>query len=132
MNGDRKTVFEYDFSESEHNREPFFTDYPVDNEENMELETEYHILPELLNTNKNAHFISAFNKSDDVKMMFRRQVHSPEPNDTHNVEFEVHFATETPSNCVGIGGPPVEAVKVIATGRILNRSRLWMIWIGIG
>ena len=109
-------TYEYNFAESEHNWEPFFTDYNVDQEESMELEAEYRTLPEPLNSEQNAQFISALNRSDDVKMMFRRQVHSLEPDATYDVEFEIHFATEVPSGCAGIGGAPGESVKVIADG----------------
>jgi hypothetical protein len=42
---------------------------------------------------------------------------------TYSTSFEVHFATETPSNCVGIGGPPGEAVRVIAGASDLKPER---------
>lgn len=108
------SVFEYDFSESEASWEPFFTDYNVGWEEKMQLTSDYRSLPEPLNTDDNAHFISAVNHSDDVKMLFRRQVESLEPNTLYQVGFTIRFGTSVPSGCAGIGGAPGEAVRVIA------------------
>lgn len=107
-------VREYDFRESEASWEPFFTDYNINQEENMNLQAAYRSLPEPLDTTDRGHFISAVNRSDDVKMMFRKQIENLEPESRYNVQFEIRFATEVPSGCVGIGGPPGEAVRVIA------------------
>jgi len=107
--------FEYDFRESPADWDPFFTDFNVGWEEKMELTADYKTLPEPLETEDRAHFISAINRSDDVKMLFRKQVEGLEPNTTYQVGFTVRFATEVPSGCVGIGGPPGEAVRVIAS-----------------
>jgi hypothetical protein len=113
-------VFEDDFRESESSWEPFFTDYNVGWDEKMELESEYRTLPEPLNINENAHFISAVNNSDDVKMLFRKQVEGLEPNTTYRIGFTIRFATNVPSGCAGIGGPPGEAVKVIADASVIR------------
>lgn len=106
-------VYEYDFRESEASWEPFFTDYNINQEEDMNLRAEYRSLPETLDTTDQGHFISAVNQSDDVKMMFRKQVEDLEPNTEYTVQFEIRFATDVPSGCAGIGGPPGEAVRVI-------------------
>jgi len=108
-------LFEYDFRESPADWEPFFTDFNVGWEEKMELTADYRTLPEPLEREDHAHFISAVNRSDDVKMMFRKQVEGLEPNTTYQVGFTVRFATEVPSGCAGIGGAPGEAVRVIAS-----------------
>jgi hypothetical protein len=100
------SIFEFDLRESESWWAPFFTPYNVDNEEGMELRSDYRQLPEPLNTSVRALFISALNQSDDVKMMFRRQINGLEPNTDYFVCFKVRFATSVPSGCVGIGGPP--------------------------
>jgi hypothetical protein len=108
-------TYEYDFRESEESWEPFFTDYNVGWEEKMELTADYRQLPQPLQTNHNAHFISAVNHSDDVKMLFRKQVENLNPGTTYQVGFTVRFATSVPGGCAGIGGAPGEAVKVIAS-----------------
>ena len=107
-------VFEYDLRESESSWESFFTNYNVDNEDGMELQSGYRHLPEPLSTSDRGLYISAVNQSDDVKMMFMRQVTGLEPNAIYEVQFRIRFATSVPSGCLGIGGPPGEAVRVIA------------------
>jgi len=107
-------IYEYDFKESDESWEPFFTDYNVGWEEKMKLTADYRQLPEPLQTNHYAHFISAINHSDDVKMLFRKQVENLDPRTSYQVGFTVRFATNVPSGCAGIGGAPGEAVKVIA------------------
>ncbi len=105
---------EYDFRENGGGWEPFFAGFNVGWEERMELESDYRALPEPLDTTDYGHFISARNISDDVRMLFRTQIEGLEPNTSYLVGYTVRFGTEVPSGCVGIGGPPGEAVKVIA------------------
>ncbi|SMO97108.1 hypothetical protein [Gracilimonas mengyeensis] len=109
-----KMIFEYDFRQQPAEWEAFFTNYNVGWEEKMELSSEYRNLPEPLDSQDSGHYISAVNNSDDVKMLFRKQVDGLEANTTYKVAFEVSFATSAPSGCVGIGGAPGEAVKIIA------------------
>lgn len=112
-------TFEYDFRESDHSWEPFFTGFNAGWEERMELEADYRTLPEPLQTDDGAYYISAANLSDNVKMLFRKQVGDLEPNTKYRVGYTVRFATSVPSGCAGIGGAPGEAVKVIVnTGTI--------------
>jgi hypothetical protein len=115
---DFDVVFEYNFRETDGSWEPFFTGYNVGWDETMELKTDYTTLPEPLETEDYAHFISAMNRSDDVKMLFRKQVDGLEPGMNYMVSFTIRFATEVPSGCAGIGGPPGEAVRVIAAADI--------------
>lgn len=107
-------IFEYDYRESDGSWEPFFTGYNVGWQESMELAADYRNLPQPMETKDFAHYISAMNRSDDVKMLFRKQVDGLEPGLCYKVSFTIRFATDVPSGCVGIGGPPGEAVKVIA------------------
>ncbi|MEX0608016.1 MAG: hypothetical protein WD016_01740 [Balneolaceae bacterium] len=106
--------YEFNFRESEHGWEAFFTDYNVGWGDDMELTSDYRSLPEPLNTEDNGHYLSAVNLSDDVKMLLRREVEGLEPNTAYQVNFTVGFATNVPSGCAGIGGAPGEAVNVIA------------------
>ncbi|MEX0769932.1 MAG: hypothetical protein WD035_04310 [Balneolaceae bacterium] len=114
------SVFQYDFNESDHGWEAFFSDYNVDWGEKMKLHADYRALPEPLDTTTSAHYIRAVNHSGDVKMLFRRQVDGLEPNTSYQTSYTVRFATSAPSNCVGVGGPPGEAVKVIAAASDLK------------
>lgn len=106
--------YEFDFSESDHGWESFFTNYNKGWAEKMDLKSDYQSLPQPLDTTESALYISGVNHSDDVKMLFRKQVDGLNPNTTYDVHFLIRFATSVPSNCVGIGGAPGEAVKVIA------------------
>ncbi len=108
------TTFETDFDTSETDWEPFYTGYPVSYEENMEFDYGIEPLPAPLDSAQSGYYITAFNRSDNVKMLFRNQVDELEPNTTYSVHFTVRFATEVPSGCAGIGGAPGEAVRVIA------------------
>lgn len=111
---DSQIEYEFDFSESDHEWESFFTNYNKGWAEKMDLEADYKSLPEPLDTTEAALYISGVNHSDDVKMLFRKQVDGLNPNTTYDVRFLIRFATSVPSNCAGIGGAPGEAVKVIA------------------
>jgi len=112
--GDSPPSVQFDFRESNHDWEAFFTDFNVGWEEKMDLYSDYRPLPEPLDTTENALYIRGVNHSDDVKMLFRRQIVELKPNTTYHTRYTVRFATSAPSNCAGIGGPPGEAVKVIA------------------
>ena len=114
-NGTHTEEFEYSFEESDHDFEAFYTGYNVGWDDNMEFDYGYRNLPEPLDTTKMGHFIAASNRSDDVKMLFRRQVEGLEPNTEYSAQFTVRFATNVASGCAGIGGAPGEAVRVIAS-----------------
>lgn len=108
------TQYEYNLRETPGDWEAFFSNFNVDIRDGMELKSEYANLPEPLDTTDSGLYISAVNQSDDVKMMFRKQIEGLEPNGEYSVQFTVRFATSVPSGCLGIGGPPGEAVRVIA------------------
>lgn len=107
-------VVEYDFRDSTSSWEAFFTGYNAGWEEKMELRHGHNELPEPLDTGDRGLYISALNQSDDVKMLFRKQVGGLDPNSTYEVGFTVRFATDVPTGCAGVGGAPGEGVKVIA------------------
>jgi hypothetical protein len=125
--------YEYDFTQSDHQWEAFFTNYPEGWGEQMELASDYRSLPEPLNTNKQALYIRGFNNSDDLKMLFRRKITGLEPHTTYSVGYTIRFATSAPTGCVGVGGDPGEAVKVVADishqkpEAILNDRAYWVL-----
>lgn len=108
------STFETDFRSEGADWETFYTGYPVNYEDNMEFDSGLRSLPEPLNSSENGYYITALNRSDNVKMLFRNRIDGLEPNTTYGVRFTVRFATEEPSGCAGVGGAPGEAVKVIA------------------
>ncbi|PKD45011.1 hypothetical protein [Rhodohalobacter barkolensis] len=108
------TIFETDFRSENTDWDPFYTGYTVSDEENMEFDNGIKPLPEPLNSSENGYYITALNRSDNVKMLLRNRIDGLDPNTTYSVRFTVRFATEEPSGCAGVGGAPGEAVKVIA------------------
>ncbi len=90
-----------------------FADRPVE-PEGMDLTYEYRELPERVSSEGGGAFISGKNTSDDLFMFIKRriEVDALVPNTTYVLDFTVEFATESPSGCVGIGGPPGEAVRM--------------------
>ncbi len=66
--------YEYEFRESDHGWESFFTNYNDGWEEKMDLEADYRSLPASLDSTESALYISGVNHSDDVKMLYRKQV----------------------------------------------------------
>lgn len=91
-----------------------FADYPVGEDEAFELTAERRPLPEGLPVDGGAFFISGRNLSDDLFMFLKRQVTDLEPGRRYALTVTVRFASRAPSGCVGIGGPPGEAVVMKA------------------
>jgi hypothetical protein len=91
-----------------------FADYPVGEEEMMELVAERRALPEPLTTSRTALLVSGSNRSDDLFMYLWRPIPGLRPHAEYRVLVEAEFATEAGSGCVGIGGAPGEAVYVKA------------------
>jgi hypothetical protein len=57
--------------------------------------------------------LAATNTSDDVFMYLRRQVGPDdglEPSTQYEIDYTVEFASDAPTGCAGIGGPPGESV----------------------
>jgi len=103
-----------DFSYGQHQWEPGFADYPVGQEAFYELEAEHRNLPVPLDTSKRGLYISGNNHSDDLFMFWKGQIVGLVPNRTYLASFNLEFATNVPSGCGGVGGPPGESVYVKA------------------
>lgn len=80
----------------------------------MGLTSGHEPLPDALPVDGRGLYVAGTNHSDDLFMFWKGRVEGLEPGTTYRVEFRVEFATEAPSDCVGIGGPPGEAVRVKA------------------
>lgn len=79
----------------------------------MEFMHEFRSLPENISTSDSALYISSWNQSDDVKMLIRKEIEGLVPNTVYNAFFTTQFFTNVPNGCIGIGGAPGEAVKII-------------------
>jgi hypothetical protein len=103
-----------DFSTGQHGWAAGFSDYPAADEAIYNLQSDYRTLPAPLDTSQRALFISGVNRSDDLFMYWKGQIVGFSPGTRYRASFEVEFATNVPSGCVGVGGSPGESVYVKA------------------
>lgn len=96
-----------------------FADYPVDEEKLYELKAELKHLPSPLE-NYFGFNISGKNHSDDLFMFIKKRFSGFEPNTQYQIRFEIIFATNAPSGCTGVGGPPGEGVTLKTGATILE------------
>lgn len=111
---DETVEYAFDFSEGPQEWEAGFADYPVGEADRYELTSGFRALPSPLDTTQQALYISGRNMSDDLFMFFKRRVTGLSPNTDYAVTFGLTLASDAPSGCVGIGGPPGESVYVKA------------------
>ncbi len=105
-------TFDLDFTAESHGWEAGFSDFRPQDEEQMELASGHEPLPADVEEEGIGLFVGATNRSDDVFMYWTGQVDGLEPGVVYEARFRVDFATEAPSGCVGVGGPPGEAVHL--------------------
>lgn len=105
-------TYEYQFDDRPNDWSTLFSNYWVGREDDFELESGYRPLPEPLDTDKTGYYLSGKNISDDLNMFWKHRIDDLEPETSYRVEFDVTFATDAPSGCVGVGGPPGEGVTV--------------------
>ncbi|MFB6240231.1 MAG: hypothetical protein ABEJ46_01465 [Gemmatimonadota bacterium] len=95
---------------------PAFSDYSEGMAEGMELVAGRRGLPDNVDRSTvqadSAMYLAGTNHSDDLFMYLKRPLDGLAENTTYRVEYRVEIATAAPSDCVGIGGPPGEAVWV--------------------
>lgn len=84
----------------------FFSDYPVGQETNWELEFKQSALPAPLDAGIKALKISGNNHSDDLFSAIVRKIDQLKPNHTYQVTFDVEVASNAQINGVGAGGSP--------------------------
>lgn len=92
-----------------------FSDYSEDmDRELMALTFEVRDLPEGVDSTGQALFLSGRNISDDLFMFAKKPLTGLTPDAEYEVSVDVSLASNAPSGCVGIGGPPGEAVTLKA------------------
>lgn len=121
--GDARTIT-YNFSTSAQEWDSLFTDHPVNDADDMELTADHRAVPDSVDATGSALYVHGVNHSDDLKMLFRRQVTGLTPQTTYDVAVTVQFLTSAPSHCPGIGGPEGEAVKVLAAAHTTKPERV--------
>jgi hypothetical protein len=66
---------------------------------------------------KEGFYLQSMNRSDDLFMFLKKHVGQEdglEPNHDYLVAFDIRFASNTPTGCVGIGGSPGDSVYLKA------------------
>lgn len=103
----------FTFEESAEGWTGDFVDYETSKTpEELELEFDRRPLPPELDENEMGLYFAGLNESDDLFMYGKHELTGLEPSTTYRVGFRLAIASNSPSNCVGIGGPPGEAVRV--------------------
>ena len=101
-----------------------FADYPVTDSIFYELEFIRTTLPAPLDTSKYALKITGNNHSDDLFMFIKRRMTGLAPNTTFQLQVDVDFASNAPTNAFGVGGPPGEGVRMKAGASIVEPIKI--------
>ncbi|MES2661968.1 MAG: hypothetical protein V4629_01575 [Pseudomonadota bacterium] len=112
--GEESKDIEIDFNDNADEWEYGFSDYPRPQENIFELSAEQTLLPASLATNQRGYKLSGNNRSDDLYMFVAKEFTGFLANTRYDVQFEITFGTNAPSNCVGVGGAPGESVYIKA------------------
>lgn len=101
----------FTFEESEEGWTGAFTDYSSEmDEDGLALTYDHRALPSDVEGEGSGLFLAGKNLSDDLFMFVKRKITGLAPNTTYSVTYDLEIASNAPSDCAGIGGPPGEAV----------------------
>ena len=117
-------TFTYDFSTSQYGWIGGFADHPDTSATDYNLVFSRTNLPAPLNTSKQAIKIGGTNRSDDLFMYIKKKIEGLEPNKTYKIKFEVDFASNAPTNHVGVGGAP-DAVWMKAGAMLIEPESIF-------
>lgn len=117
-------TFTYDFSTSQYGWIGGFADHPDTSATDYNLIYSRTNLPAPLNTSKQALKIGGTNRSDDLFMYIKKKIEGLEPNKTYKIKFEVDFASNAPTNQVGVGGAP-DAVWMKAGAMLIEPESIF-------
>lgn len=99
-----------DFANGAQGWSPVWVNYPAGSESFYELTADVRPLPAPLDQSRTAYFLSGANHSDDLGMVLSGRFTGLKPGASYHTRVSVTFATNAPSGCAGVGGPPGEAV----------------------
>lgn len=117
----------YTFAEEKAGWSALFVDYPTSADttaDGMGLTFGRRPLPDEVDGEGYGLFLSGRNTSDDLFMGLRRRLTELSPNTTYELTVDITLASAAPTGCVGIGGPPGEAVWVKAGGAGVRPERI--------
>jgi hypothetical protein len=116
--------FIYDFSQDHQEWVHGFADYEIGTDSLFDFDFQWTGLPLPLDVNQKSLFISGKNISDDLFMYLKRKITGLLPHITYEVTFDVEFASIYPTNAVGVGGAPGEAVMMKAGAVLFEPDRI--------
>lgn len=87
-----------------------FSDYPVADADTFEFVSGINPVPG--NTNNIGFLVGGVNRSDDLFMFLKKQVHGLAPNTRYLLTAEARIWSDAGSFCIGIGGAPGESVFI--------------------
>lgn len=105
-------TYAFDFADGSEGWTGDFADYFIGEEEFFELEFSWETLPQPLDTTQRALKLVGANRSDDLFMFLKRKIEGLAPFSRYEVSFFLEMASNVPTNAIGIGGPPGEAVVI--------------------
>lgn len=100
-----------------------FADYPAGDEDFFELSSGVERLPAPLDGTVGL-ALNGSNRSDDLFMYITRRLDGFLPDTRYALDFEITFATDAPSGCVGIGGAPGESVTLKAGATVIEPAAI--------
>jgi hypothetical protein len=107
---------EFDFGQGAQGWQAGFAEY-FPQMQDMMLEAGIRTLPSELGINATGYYVQGMNHSDDLFMFLTRRLGTDDglvPGQEYRVVFTIAFASDAPSEAVGIGGSPGESVYLKA------------------
>src|SRR6266550_7896954 len=121
-----QTTFTFDFAHGAQGWTTGFSDYPVGQEQFFQLDSGLRALPPPLDQSGTGILLSGINHSDDLFMFLTGHLTRLKPDQTYSFKFLVEFATNAPSGCASVGGPPGEGCgSRLALARSNPNPRPW-------
>ncbi|VAW98968.1 hypothetical protein MNBD_GAMMA22-1382 [hydrothermal vent metagenome] len=134
---DNKVQLLLDFSESSDGWNADFADYPIKDINLFDFISAIEPIPPQLES-MTGYRLTGNNRSDDLIMFIKKGFNGFVPNAQYQLIFEITFATNIQSDCVGVGGPPGEAVTIKAGAsineplKVLDNNDVYRMNIDIG
>lgn len=103
----------FDFRNGVEGWQAGFADYPPGQDGQFMLLAEIRDLPSELGESGTGFFIQGMNRSDDLFMFLKRRLGTEDgiaANQSYQISFTIRFASNAPTNCMGVGGAPGESV----------------------
>jgi hypothetical protein len=113
---DERVQLDFDLRTDDQGWVTGFADYPVGEDEQLQLEAGRRPLPEELEQTGEALYIAGMNNPDDLFMFLKRRVTELEPDAEYRASYEIVIASDGGTDCPGIGGAPGESVYMKAGG----------------